>query len=79
MKWAVKSTRPGRIAEYLQATGWMVYFRKSKAFSACRRTRNGIRKAMWACIPCMWSTRPRALRGGMGLQPTTARCCCLLR
>lgn len=26
MKWAVKSARPGRIAEYLNATGWMVHF-----------------------------------------------------
>ena len=26
MKWAVKSQRPGRIAEYLRATGWMVHF-----------------------------------------------------
>jgi len=26
MKWAAKSTRPGRIAEYLQATGWIVHF-----------------------------------------------------
>jgi tRNA nucleotidyltransferase (CCA-adding enzyme) len=26
MKWAVKSTRPGRIAEYLEATGWMIHF-----------------------------------------------------
>ena len=26
MKWAVKSARPGRIAEYLTATGWMVHF-----------------------------------------------------
>ncbi len=26
MKWAVKSERPGRMAEYLAATGWMVHF-----------------------------------------------------
>jgi tRNA nucleotidyltransferase (CCA-adding enzyme) len=26
MKWAVKSVRPGRIAEYLAATGWIVHF-----------------------------------------------------
>jgi len=26
MKWAVKSSYPGRIAEYLVATGWMVHF-----------------------------------------------------
>lgn len=26
MKWAAKSARPGRIAEYLSATGWMVHF-----------------------------------------------------
>ena len=26
MKWAVKSPHPGRIAEYLQATGWIVHF-----------------------------------------------------
>jgi tRNA nucleotidyltransferase (CCA-adding enzyme) len=26
MKWAVKSVRPGRIAEYLKATGWIVHF-----------------------------------------------------
>ncbi len=26
MKWAMKSERPGRIAEYLTATGWMVHF-----------------------------------------------------
>jgi tRNA nucleotidyltransferase (CCA-adding enzyme) len=26
MKWAVKSPYPGRIAEYLRATGWMVHF-----------------------------------------------------
>jgi len=26
MKWAVKSRHPGRIAEYLGATGWMVHF-----------------------------------------------------
>src|SRR5487761_1952425 len=26
MKWAAKSERPGRIAEYLAATGWMVHF-----------------------------------------------------
>ena len=26
MKWAVKSSRPGRIAEYLKATGWEVHF-----------------------------------------------------
>jgi tRNA nucleotidyltransferase (CCA-adding enzyme) len=26
MKWAVKSTRPGRIGEYLQATGWIGHF-----------------------------------------------------
>jgi len=26
MKWAVKSQRPGRIAEYLNATGWIVHF-----------------------------------------------------
>ncbi len=26
MKWAVKSTRPGRIAAYLKATGWIVHF-----------------------------------------------------
>lgn len=26
MKWAVKSARPGRIAEYLKATGWIVHF-----------------------------------------------------
>ena len=26
MKWAVKSTTPGRIGEYLQATGWMAHF-----------------------------------------------------
>jgi tRNA nucleotidyltransferase (CCA-adding enzyme) len=26
MKWAVKSVRPGRIAEYLRATGWLVHF-----------------------------------------------------
>jgi tRNA nucleotidyltransferase (CCA-adding enzyme) len=26
MKWAVESARPGRIAEYLNATGWMVHF-----------------------------------------------------
>jgi tRNA nucleotidyltransferase (CCA-adding enzyme) len=25
-KWATKSTRPGRIAEYLAATGWIVHF-----------------------------------------------------
>ena len=26
MKWATKSTHPGRIAEYLAATGWIVHF-----------------------------------------------------
>ncbi len=26
MKWAVKSSRPGRIAEYLKASGWEVHF-----------------------------------------------------
>jgi tRNA nucleotidyltransferase (CCA-adding enzyme) len=26
MKWAVKSSRPGRIAEYLSASGWVVHF-----------------------------------------------------
>ncbi len=26
MKWAVKSARPGRMAEYLTSTGWMVHF-----------------------------------------------------
>jgi len=26
MKWAVKSVRPGRITEYLRATGWIVHF-----------------------------------------------------
>jgi tRNA nucleotidyltransferase (CCA-adding enzyme) len=26
MKWAVKSTHPGRIGEYLQATGWVAHF-----------------------------------------------------
>jgi tRNA nucleotidyltransferase (CCA-adding enzyme) len=26
MKWAIKSRRPGRIAEYLVATGWIVHF-----------------------------------------------------
>ena len=26
MKWAVQSAHPGRIAEYLKATGWMVHF-----------------------------------------------------
>ncbi len=26
IKWAVKSTRPGRIGEYLEATGWMIHF-----------------------------------------------------
>ncbi len=26
MKWAVKSAHPGRIAEYLQSTGWIVHF-----------------------------------------------------
>ena len=26
MKWAVKSERPGRMAAYLQATGWMTHF-----------------------------------------------------
>ena len=26
MKWAIKSPRPGRIAEYLRATGWMIHF-----------------------------------------------------
>ena len=26
MKWAVKSPQPGRIAEYLQSTGWIVHF-----------------------------------------------------
>jgi len=26
MKWAIKSSRPGRIAEYLRATGWIVHF-----------------------------------------------------
>ncbi|HVO97281.1 MAG TPA: HD domain-containing protein [Bryobacteraceae bacterium] len=26
MKWATKSVRPGRIAEYLSATGWIVHF-----------------------------------------------------
>ena len=26
MKWAVKSERPGRMAEYLAATGWIVHF-----------------------------------------------------
>jgi tRNA nucleotidyltransferase (CCA-adding enzyme) len=26
MKWAVKSSRPGRIAEYLKAAGWEVHF-----------------------------------------------------
>ena len=26
MKWAAKSARPGRIAGYLQSTGWMVHF-----------------------------------------------------
>ncbi|HSR05777.1 MAG TPA: HD domain-containing protein [Bryobacteraceae bacterium] len=26
MKWAVKSPHPGRIAEYLQSTGWIVHF-----------------------------------------------------
>jgi len=26
MKWAVKSVKPGRIAEYLAATGWLVHF-----------------------------------------------------
>jgi tRNA nucleotidyltransferase (CCA-adding enzyme) len=26
MKWAVKSTHPGRIADYLAASGWMVHF-----------------------------------------------------
>ena len=26
MKWAVESARPGRMAEYLNATGWMVHF-----------------------------------------------------
>jgi tRNA nucleotidyltransferase (CCA-adding enzyme) len=26
MKWAVKSPHPGRIAEYLQSTGWIIHF-----------------------------------------------------
>lgn len=26
MKWAIKSTRPGRIAGYLSATGWIIHF-----------------------------------------------------
>jgi tRNA nucleotidyltransferase (CCA-adding enzyme) len=26
MKWATKSTHPGRIAEYLAATGWLIHF-----------------------------------------------------
>jgi tRNA nucleotidyltransferase (CCA-adding enzyme) len=26
MKWATKSTHPGRIADYLAATGWMIHF-----------------------------------------------------
>ena len=26
MKWAVKSSHPGRIAEYLQSTGWIIHF-----------------------------------------------------
>ncbi len=26
MKWATKSTRPGRIVEYLTATGWIIHF-----------------------------------------------------
>jgi len=34
MKWAVKSTRPGRIAEYLAATGWLVHFPEIAALAA---------------------------------------------
>ena len=30
MKWAVKSAHPGRIAEYLDATGWIVHFPEIK-------------------------------------------------
>lgn len=26
MKWAIKATHPGRIADYLAATGWMIHF-----------------------------------------------------
>jgi len=53
MKWAVKSPHPGRIGEYLHATGWIVHFPESQIFSACPKTRNGIPKAMSASTPCM--------------------------
>jgi tRNA nucleotidyltransferase (CCA-adding enzyme) len=33
MKWAVKGERPGRIAGYLQRTGWMVHFREIVALT----------------------------------------------
>lgn len=34
MKWAVKGERPGRIAEYLAATGWMIHFPEIEALAA---------------------------------------------
>ncbi|HEX5431358.1 MAG TPA: HD domain-containing protein [Bryobacteraceae bacterium] len=33
MKWAVKSERPGRIAEYLATTGWIVHFPEIEALA----------------------------------------------
>ena len=52
MKWAVKSAHPGRIGEYLKATGGSDTFPKSKISSAYRKIPNGIPKATSASTPC---------------------------
>ena len=58
MKWAIQSSRPGRILEYLRATGWLAISRYSDGSSRCRRIRSGIPKAMWGRTRCTLSTRP---------------------
>ena len=59
MKWAVKSSRPGRIAEYLAASGWGVHFPEIGRLPGTRRMLTGTRRATWARTRCSLWMPPR--------------------